>query len=232
MRLERLWIIQHIALLTMTLWAAGDPLFETMMHSPLSIGPETGWCRAAGLVVVLGAAGGSLIALLGRFVVGPHSDSEARSVRQLLAITTVVALWFSLVLHHDSLAWQGKRARFSFRVDELELIAAPLRQEWPLTDGELPHVGPFMAYPFGRPSTLILLQSPRLATQSTYISSIERCEDGSIKFQLTGIDGGAWAEWHPTDSRPTSFVGGLADLHQLRSVSSIGRGWYLVRYKA
>lgn len=147
-------------------------------------------------------------------------------------MTTVVALWFALAIHHDSIAWQGKRVRFASRIDVLETIVSPLRANWPERDGELSAIGPFMAYPFGHPTTLVLLQAPRIASQWVYVSAIERCAGGAIKLQLTGTDGGDWAEWHPPQSHPSSFVGGLSDPHELRASSSLGGGWYLVRYKA
>lgn len=161
-----------------------------------------------------------------------RSTANHRSVRQLLAMTTVVALWFALAIHHDSIAWQGKRVRFASRIDVLETIVSPLRANWPERDGELSAIGPFMAYPFGHPTTLVLLQAPRIASQWVYVSAIERCAGGAIKLQLTGTDGGDWAEWHPPQSHPSSFVGGLSDPHELRASSSLGGGWYLVRYKA
>lgn len=157
---------------------------------------------------------------------------SSRSLRRLLAATTVVALWSALCVQHELVAWHGKRARFAFRIAELESIASPLRNDWPARDGDLPLIGPFMAYPFGRPSTLVLLQAPQLASQRIYVSAVERCDDGAIKLQLTGTDGGDWAEWHPQGSHPKSFVGGLADAHHLNVASSIGDGWYLVRYES
>ncbi len=37
-------------------------------------------------------------------------------------------------------------------------------------------------------------------------------------------------QWYPPHSRPTPFVGGLADPHELRVATAIRGGWYLVRY--
>ncbi|QDV41777.1 hypothetical protein Enr13x_16200 [Stieleria neptunia] len=234
MRLKRIWTIHISTLITMIIWAAMDPLFPTMVQRYAWAGPAeaVGWIRWGGLASLVVIAATSLAAVLMTRTQRWRVGLRQSSLRRLLAITTVIALWCGLVIHHESIAWQGKRVRFAWRIDELEAIVAPLRNQWPERDGELPATGPFMAYPFGRPTTLVLLQSPALASQHVYVSAIERCDDGAIKLQLTGTDGGDWAEWHPPHSRPISFVGGLADPHQLRTATAIGSGWYLVRYDA
>ncbi|PAY16321.1 hypothetical protein CKO51_27500 [Rhodopirellula sp. SM50] len=234
MRRERIWAIHLATLVTLAAWAGLDPLFLTMVrHAPWTDSPgAVDWSRWVGFASLVVFAATSLAALLLTRSQRWRIALRKTSLRQLLAITTVIALWCGLVIHHESIAWQGKRVRFVWRVDELEAIVAPLRNQWPERDGELPATGPFMAYPFGRPTTLVLLQSPALASQHVYVSAIERCDDGAIKLQLTGTDGGDWAEWHPPHSRPISFVGGLADPHHLRAATAIGHGWYLVRYDA
>ncbi|MGV3483840.1 MAG: hypothetical protein ACO1RT_05440 [Planctomycetaceae bacterium] len=233
MQTNRLWTIHLTALIALAVWTAIDPLFLTMvgLRSTANAAQIVGELRLAGAVVIAAVASMSLVLLLTN-ILGRRGDPRYRSTRQLLAITTVIALWCSLFVHHEAIAWQGKRARFALRVEQLEAVAAPLRGAWPEEDGELPQIGPFMAYPFGRPVTLVLLQAPRIDRQPVYVSAIERCPDGAIKLQLTGADGGDWAEWHPPGSRPRSFVGGLCDPHELRTATAIGDGWYLVRYKS
>ncbi|WDQ17254.1 hypothetical protein [Rhodopirellula sp. P2] len=217
----------------LVIWAAVDPSFESLVHDHwfssdwMSANPV----RGVGIVLIGILAVGSLLGLLLQFFVRSASMIRRRSLAQLLVMATLVAFWCALAIHLDSIAWQGKRARFAMRVQELERIAGPLREQWPQRDGELPAIGPFMAYPFGRPTTLILLQAPPVAKQSVYVSAIES-QNGAIKLQLTGTDGGDWAEWHPRQSRPSSFVGGLSDPHELEFATSIGCGWYLVRYRS
>ncbi|TWU35765.1 hypothetical protein Q31b_52000 [Novipirellula aureliae] len=231
--MKRLWLIHLTSLIAIAIWAVSDPLFETtIQYRGLSDASQNvGWIRVASFTLVVIFAIGSLLALLFQ-TLSRRSAPRHRSTRQLLAITTVIAVWFSFALYHDAIAWQGKRLRFATRVDELEAIVAPLRYEWPDRDGELRGIGPFMAYPFGRPTTLLLLEAPRVAERSVYVSAVERSDTGAIKLQLTGTDGGDWAEWHPPGSQPSSFTGGLADSHELQSATSIGNGWYLVRYRA
>jgi hypothetical protein len=229
--MKSLWILHLSTLAAACIWAAWDPSFETMIAASTfqAALAASGWWRVVALVSIVGGAFASMLGLLVRMF-GRRTQHQHRSVRQWLAIITVIALWCSFAVHLDTITWQGKRVRFATRIDQLEAIVDPLRKQWPLRDGELPSIGPFMAYPFGRPTTLVLLQAPRVADQSVYVSAIERCGRGAIKLQLTGNDGDAWAEWHPPGSRPSSFVGGLADQHELTNASIIGDGWYLVRY--
>ncbi|MEO9595093.1 hypothetical protein [Rhodopirellula bahusiensis] len=228
-----LWGTQVAAFCMLAIWAAADPSFADLAHGGFL---SREWMSAnlvrgfgIGLIAIL--AVGSLLGLLVQFFARSTSMIRRRSLAQLLAVATLAAFWFALAIHVESIAWQGKRARFALRVQELERIASPLREQWPKRDGELPAIGPFMAYPFGRPTTLVLLQAPPVAKQAVYVSAIENL-DGAIKLQLTGTDGGDWAEWHPPSSRPSSFVGGLSDPHELEFATSIGRGWYLVRYES
>ncbi|TWU03154.1 hypothetical protein [Neorhodopirellula pilleata] len=231
--MNRLWAIQCSTFIAITAWAATDPMFESMIRSRslAVISSDVSWFRAALFLLVLAVAVVSLIGLLSRCFGGQSSLARHRSIGQLLAITTMTAVWCSLAIHHDAIAWQGKRMRFANRIDQLEAIAAPLRQDWPRHDGELARIGPFMAYPFGRPTTLVLLQTPQVASEAVYVSAIERSPDGAIKLQLTGTDGGDWAQWHPPGSVPSSFTGGLAESYKMSSATTIGDGWYLVRYQ-
>lgn len=232
-RSKWLWGSQIAAFCMLAIWAAVDPSFGSPVRSEWF---SVSWIQAnpvrsvgIGLIAIL--AVGSLLGLLVQFFARSSPVTQHRSLAQLLAVVTLAGFWFALATHVDSIAWQGKRARFALRVEGLERIVAPLREEWPERDGELPAIGTFMAYPFGRPTTLVLLQAPSVAKQSVYVSAIE-LQDGAIKLQLTGTDGGDWAEWHPPKSRPSSFVGGLSDPHEMETATPIGRGWYLVRYQS
>jgi len=246
---QSLWGLQFAALLVLSAWAAVDPLFLPMVDTAQGwlTSPDSGyhhWNRTLGnirpiaLLCVLSIAFASMICILGGMLLQsnvPKKSSTLRSVSAWLTLTATFALWCSLVVHVEAIAWQGKRFRIAAQVDSMERIAGQLREGFPTQDGELPHLGPFMAYPFGQPSTLILLQSPPVnnhsrRNQSLYISAVERTASGAILLQLSGTDGGDWAEWHPPASRPQSFIGGLGDRHNLDSCYSIGRGWYLVRY--
>ncbi|MFG0289092.1 MAG: hypothetical protein ACF8CQ_13000 [Rhodopirellula sp. JB044] len=242
MRTKWLWIVHALTLMGVTLWAALDLRFEPLLRSLSrfvsdpqvtfqSVLNDSGTVRVVMLLMTFVLAASTLVALFVRLFRSAHF-SRARSITSLLAITTIVAVWCGVFINRSSLAWQGKRARMAIRVDRLEALAEPLRRQWPARDGELPGVGPFMAYPFGRPTTLILLQSPLLAGDELCIAAVEGNEQGPIRFQLSGSSHDDWAEWHPDASQPESFVGGLGDSHQIVTATKVGRQWYLVRYAA
>lgn len=223
------WVVHLAAFVTLIGFAAMDPLFAEFASLE-----EAPWERLANGRAALAAAV-SLVAVisLGVLIAGTvkGAKSSSRSVSRLLAITTMIALWFALFTNLDSVAWQGKRVRFASRLDRLESIANPLRRKWPRADGEIDSLGPFMAYPFGAPRTLLLLEAPRLASADLYVSAVERGDNGTIRLQLTGNDGGDWIEWHPDGSSPGSFIGGLGEHYVIECFDPIGRGWQLVRYR-
>ncbi|MEO1529225.1 MAG: hypothetical protein AAFX06_27715 [Planctomycetota bacterium] len=226
----RLWGIHLLAFGTLIACAALDPLFGSfwpVWHFETSTGHPIGRVLPSGIALLV--AGATLSAIVIR--TGLRSTPKSRSLLQLLAITAVIALWCSFSTCHHALAWHGKRLRFAFRTDQLESLAAPLRRSWPTEDGKLEGLGPFMAYPFGTPQTLLLLEAPRLDGR-VYVAAIEQGETGAIRMQIMGTDGGDWVEWHPDDGTPSSFIGGLGDQHQLAKFDRIGRGWYLARYQS
>ncbi|MCA9139705.1 MAG: hypothetical protein KDB00_23195 [Planctomycetales bacterium] len=225
------WGVQVLLLSSIVAWAYLDPqfgLFADSLNLPLKIlASQFGVSRlVAGAVVAVLAPATMLRLLVG--MAGP--SRTFRSLGALLVITTLVGLWCGLAVGHPTISWLGKRARMVGRVDQLESIARSLREDWPRQDGEIAELGPYMAYPFGQPSTLILLTPPQLTRDGTSVSAVERTDSGALLFQLSGIEGSDWAEWHPESSLPQSFKGGLGDLHQLSAKLPLGHGWYLVRY--
>jgi len=229
------------ALAVLVLWTAADPalvsLLDRLLNLPVVGIGETAWLTQFGqlrlglfsalLGVVVLSFAGILIGMFRRSA----QRSSLKSLRGLIALTAVVALWCGFTVNYDAIAWQGKRLRIAWRLGELETLAQPLRSTFPSADGELPHLGPFMAYPFGTPTVLILLKPPRVGSDELCVGAVQRGEQGDIKFQLTGPNGGDWAEWHPQSSQPRSFVGGLGDQHQLAASLRLGNGWYLARYR-
>lgn len=240
MRTRKLWIVQLAALAGIGLWAMFDLQFESMSRSLTEI-PGTLFLSNSQAVVAAGPFRLSLfVALLTTALVTlaalliasvwPRSHRRHRSLASLLAITAVVALWLAIGANQRSLAWQGKRLRLAAKVSQFEALAEPLRDRWPRRDGEIAGVGPFMAYPFGKPSTLILLQSQRIVSDEISIVAVERGSTGAIRLQLSSNTHDDWAEWHPPESEPGSFLGGLGDRHEMQQSASLGSGWYLVRY--
>ncbi len=238
---RRAWMSQIGLLVMLCLWIAFDPAFELMcerlragFRSPIAGLHDTvayvGWLRPALFCVLIVATVSSFAWTLAGLLL--RSPKQMRSLKAWLAVTGVVACWCGLAINASSIAWYGKRTRLAWQIEKFESIVGPLRTQWPDNDGALPEIGPFMAYPFGNPSTLLLLQPPSLSDHGLCISAVDRGESGAIRLQLSGIHNGDWVEWHPEASRPQSFSGGLSDHHQLESSLPLGSGWYLVRYDA
>ncbi|WP_153558004.1 hypothetical protein [Roseimaritima sediminicola] len=240
MHRKLLWTAHLLALTSVAGWALLDLRSQAIFQS-LAVGDSSVMTKAQTLyqhaelarflalgAVVLTAGSSVLLLVADRF--RRNSPSASRSLASLLALATVAALWCGLAVNRKSLAWQGQRLQLLLDVEELETIARPLREDWPVQDGQLPRLGPFMAYPFGQPKTLVLLQTPSLLGERLRVAAVERSDQGAIKLQLTGTAHDDWAEWHPPGSQPRSFVGGLGDRHRLVAATEIGRGWHLVRY--
>lgn len=236
-----LWTSQLVGLAALVLWTAADPallsLLDRLLNLPVVGIGEATWLTQFGQLrlglfgVLLGVVALSFAGILIGMFRRSAQRSSLKSLRGLIALTAIAALWCGFALHRDTIAWQGKRLRIAWRIGELETLAQPLRSAFPDSDGELPRLGPFMAYPFGTPTVLILLKPPCVGSGELCVGAVQRGEQGDIKFQLTGADGGDWAEWHPESSQPRSFVGGLGDQHQLAASLQLGNGWYLVRYR-
>ena len=152
------------------------------------------------------------------------------STRRLLYITTVVGCWCGLLVGHTRIAWQGKWLRSLERVDALEQLAGRLHRNWPSEDGSIEGLGPFVSYPFGKPTILLLLTPYPLQGSKTVVAAIERSNQGILRFQLGGSDGGDWLEWHAAGDVPQSFTGGLNEQRQLERYSQLRHGWFLSRY--
>lgn len=153
--------------------------------------------------------------------------SNSRALRGYLSL---LALWMVVGFNQSNLAWHGKRARVHPSVGTLEQLAADLREHWPQEDGDHSALGSFMAYPVGRPTTLILLTPPQISDGGTTVCLVEHAPTGALRFQLSGTEFGDWVEWHPAGEQPTSFVGGLLNTHRLIRHDKIADGWFLARY--
>ncbi|MHC2070569.1 hypothetical protein ACYFX5_24120 [Bremerella sp. T1] len=153
-----------------------------------------------------------------------------RSLASWMVVLSLACGWLGLLAGWDEMIWVGKRLRIDSHVAAFEPIADSLRTTWPKHDGQQDHLGPFMAYPAGKPKTLILLTTPEIAKSGPTFSSVERSDAGGIRFQLSGNERGVWLEWHPDGNQPDSFVGGLLEPHHLLRSVPLGDGWYLARY--
>ncbi|HYO23955.1 MAG TPA: hypothetical protein VEQ85_03315, partial [Lacipirellulaceae bacterium] len=69
-----------------------------------------------------------------------------------------------------------------------------------------------------------------LAERGWQVAAIERSLAGGQRFELEGVERGAWLEWHPAGEGPTSFVGGLGTPRGLTRTKALGNGWFISRY--
>ncbi|MEM6472584.1 MAG: hypothetical protein AAF802_23685 [Planctomycetota bacterium] len=235
-----LWVVHLLLLVSACLWIACDPWFELMfgyfrsgIASPIDAFGEAvaqaGQIRCVIFVVCVGLITSFVVLTLAGML--RKSSKRQRSLKAWLMLTAVVASWCGLVINLPSIAWQGKRIQFAIQIDEFESLVQPLRTNWPSVDGELAGVGPFMAYPFGNPSTLVLLAPPDVSNGSLFVSAVERDASGTIRLELSGIHSGDFVEWHTKGSKPSSFSGGLNVHYELQSSVSLGSDWYLARYR-
>jgi hypothetical protein len=238
--LRALWAVNIIAFFFLAVWVFTDGRFSdaaselwskpfrdgrpgaTTFPGPWYVG-RVMLLRLAGVLVIASTVG----IFFGLFFGAP----QHRRVRSWLVFTLLAAAWLTLFATWGELAWRGQMLRLSDRLVGFETIAADLRSDWPDNDGERPHLGPFMAYPIGRPRMLMMLTAPAVPGSSTSFASVERSADGALHFELVGDEPGAWLEWHPTGSAPQSFVGGLQNQYPLERYSTLGNGWFLARYK-
>ena len=244
------WLVQLVSIVALTIWAASDAAFEVMIQrlriatgTPFEVIQEimrhVGYWRPLLLlcvvVVSLGGLGCWLAKLFIRQRPSPNVyQGSEKTLRMLLGMTAIIACWCGFAIHYSTIGMQGKRIRLAARVADFESLAAPLRNDWPDRDGEITRIGPFMAYPYGKPTTLLLITPPTVSGGATSISTVEKSTDGVIRLMLgsqaSDLNARDWAEWHPDGSRPDSFTDGLRERHFLRSSCSLGAGWYLVRY--
>lgn len=228
------WCLQLVLLGGMLGWLILDPecpggfrnFFARVSEELISVPRAVGF-----LALATGSTVG--MSILGiSFLVGAR---RYRSVRSLLALATLVGCWIAVERGHADVAWQGKRLRLAWQLDPFDSIVQSLQSNWPRDDGQHPLIGPYMAYPFGRPTTLVPLAPPAVSADGICISIIERGSRGSLRFQLSGTEQGGpsmrdWLEWHPR-GQPDSFLGGLQDPHTIDRYLALRDGWFLVRYR-
>jgi hypothetical protein len=185
--------------------------------------------RARFLEMLGALALGSAMGIFSSLLLGARTH---RGVRSWLGFTVLVAAWLTLAVSWRDLAWHSQALRMKWRLSGLDSVADSLLTDWPAADGEHPVIGPFVAYPHGAPSMLLLLTTPEIGHAGVEISAIERSAttDG-LRFQLTGNEWGPWLEWHPPGSVPESFRGGLMTQYQLERAANLADGWFLARYR-
>ncbi len=184
-------------------------------------------CMLTNIAAAVGA-GTLLAALVGLVSGGPRF----RSTRMWLLFTAVVAGWLGLGVAWPEIYWLGQERRISAVLASAETTVRDLNAHWPRDDGELRSVGQFLAYPKGRPATLLALGAARFPDSNLCFSAIERSGNDVMRFYLTGDESDAWLEWRGDDSVPDSFKGGLDTRYVVERQRRLAPRWFLVRYRA
>jgi hypothetical protein len=183
--------------------------------------------QAMGLCLVL--ALGTLAAMFCSLLVG---TSRFRTTRWWLLFMAAVCGWLGLFSTWPEIYWRGQQRRIQASLDAAGDLLQIVTANWPATDGEIPGVGAFLAYPNITPATLLMLGQGTSPQASIQFSAIERTVDGTIRFELAGSETGAWLEWRPDQLPPRSFVGGLQTNYIVGQYKQLALHWYLVRYRA
>jgi hypothetical protein len=237
------WGVNIIALAAIGLWILWDGKFPEValgleraltadMRVPFSPLLATRVHVLQGMLLVGLLSGLGILAIL---LAGFQSH---RRIRGWLAAMAVAAVWLSLLVGWPELAWRARGWRISraisggwFRSEpDLNQFAESLLANWPTSDGEVPALGPFSAYPIGRPTTLLLPTSPTFPGTELGFNTIERDPADRLHFQLTGSEAGVWLVWG--DEAPRPFIGGLATKYDPGRYQALGNGWFLVEYHA
>lgn len=234
------WAINLATLAILAFWIYRDGQFPDvaswMKHELLSVfsaGPAVGEDAelAPRVVYLLGLMVCAAISLMG-VIVGLFFGGVAhRSIRAWLLATALIAAWLALFVSWPELAWRGQAHRLSNALPKFTSKVETLTRNWPTADGDLPGLGPFLAYPLERPEVLLLLTQATLEGSALKFSAVERSDVGTLRFQLTGDETGSWLERHPASDEPRGFIGGLLQQFTLDRFTKLGENWYLVRYK-
>lgn len=207
----------------LALIGVGDGNAAAMVRNPARL-PVTVYALLAGGAAIFAA----LTTIIAALAVGPP---RSRGVRRWLGLVTLACLWLGLAVGWRDLHWHGQQRRVGRQLEAVADVAAQLRADWPTTDGEIEAWGPYLAYPKGVPSTLLLLSYANIPRADFSIASIERTAADGVAFEIAGSDAGAWLCWRPDGSPPESFVGGLQTRYRVERSTQIAADWFVARFR-
>ncbi len=167
-------------------------------------------------------------------IVGPAST---RNIRSILGITAFIAYWLFLGRECESIVELGRSTRIALQVSAIDRFAHDIDTNWAelcepnsacSTDLRYSNL---LAYPITNPRMCMFAGSFRLPNSTIEISSIERTEGESIRFQLGGEHLGFWLEKRWDGRLPSSFQSGLEYTLTPTKITQIHDSLYLVRYR-
>lgn len=233
------WAINALALLGTVVWVLRDGKFPEAVaaftrhatalwgdKSALAVVPPLLWPRVDALWGVLITATLSTIGIATGLIAGA---GQHRNIRSWLVVMVLLASWLTLFTTWPELVWRGQLWRLRGSITEFDALADKLLAAWPDNDGDIPGLGPYMAYPIGKPRTLMMMTTPKVPNTNFEIQVIERGERGSLHFQLAGNEEGVWLVRELGD-RPQPFFSGLDGEYIPVQFRRVSPGWFAVRY--
>jgi hypothetical protein len=244
-----LWSMALLLSLAMTNWMLWDGRFYTAI--PEWIG-NSSWIPLSDFAIKssnirppttlrLQLFNGLLLATLAVIAsIGLHlikGPASTRNIRSILGLTAIIAYWLFLGRECESIVELGRSTRLSMQVSAIEHFAQEVDANWKelcepnstcSTDLKLSNL---LAYPVSNPRMCMFAGSFRLPQSTIEISSIERTEGESIRFQLGGEHLGYWIEKRWDGRWPQTFRSGLEYSMTPIKISQIKDTLYLVRYR-
>jgi hypothetical protein len=199
-----------------------EPVSISGIFDSLRLGLNMFFSTCAAAIALL-----TLLVMFGGLFVG---GQRFRSTRTWLLFTALVAGWHGFIVSWPEVYWRGQQRRVTPVLAEAEQLARYLDAHWPVEDGELEDVGPFLAYPKGAPTILLPLRWITFPDTSLRFSAVENSIDGTIRFELAGDETGAWLEWRRDEREPTDFSSGLETRYKIGRKQQLAPHWYLVHY--
>jgi hypothetical protein len=237
------WAVNLIALAAIGSWICADGKFSEVavgLQRALTADVRVPYSPllAARVHALQGLLLAGLVSGLGILAILLAGSQSHRSIRGWFAAMTVCAAWLALLVGWPELAWQARGWRVGRAIGggwfgsaaTADEFAETLLANWPTSDGDIPALGPFSAYPIGRPTTLLLAKSPTIPGTKLRFNTVERDPGDHLHFQLTGSEAGVWLVWG--GEAPRAFTGGLATRYEPARYQALGGGWYLVEYRA
>jgi hypothetical protein len=235
------WLVNAMLLIGMVAWMyfdgrssnAIDVLQENVGRRTEALDSMTRSAQStSNAVVVLVAAsavaGCTLLTMLVGLFVGPR---RFRSIRAWLLFTMLVGGWLGTVIAGPEIYWLGQQRRMARVLAPVESVAQQLDANWPVEDGDMPGIGPYLAYPKGAPTLVLPLKWISFPNTDLRFAAVERSNNGVVRFELTGSESGAWLEWRADDRPPQPFKSGLEMRYNVSRQQRLAPHWYLVHYR-
>lgn len=235
-------IVSASSLVVATFWLctahapgeASSPLFTRLkwwsqpwgVYVPLVTGARD-TVASEGALVVTGMFSGLTLATATFHTVLANRRRRARVV----GLACLVACgWLAIGLWYENLRLRAESADLRRYANRVQEFAESLNAAWPSEGGEIENFGAFLAYPYGRPRTLLMLGDARIPATPLRVAAVEWTANEAIRFQLTGDAPDVWFEWRPGRDSPNAFVGGLAQVFNAVTYLQLNDNLYVVRY--